>query len=173
MFAQIVDGTPKWVFGLFFVLLAFGWMQSRTREASKTRVLILPIIMIFLSIGGMLSSFHGHLPSVLAWALGFAVAAVFNHMIGAPAGVRYNAETRRFHLPGSWVPLVLMMAIYFAKYVDGATTALRPDIQSSIGFAVALSGVFGFLSGMFFGRFLRIWSSSLQPVTRSNLESAA
>jgi hypothetical protein len=163
MLTQIIDSTPKWVFGVFFVLLWYCWMQSRTREASKLRVLILPIIMIFLSLGGVFASFHGHLPSLIAWAIGCMVAVVGNHMSGAPSGVRYNPETKRFHLPGSWTPLALMMVIYCAKYVDGAMTAMRPDIQATTAFAVVLSIIFGCLSGTFFGRFLRIWSTSLYP----------
>jgi hypothetical protein len=174
MLAQIIEGTPKPVFVVFFVLLYYGWMQSRTREAGKVRVLMLPIIMVFLSIGGVLSSFHGHLPSLVAWVVGFLVAVVVNHLMGAPSGVRYSAATRRFHLPGSWTPLALMMAIYFAKYVDGATTVLRPDIQTSTPFAVTLSMIFGCLSGVFFGRFLRIWSTSLQaPVPSKDMAAAS
>lgn len=161
MLAQIIASTPKWVFLVFFVLLWYGWMQSRTRNTAKVRVLMLPIIMIFLSLGGVFSSFHGHLPSLGAWAVGFLVGAVVNHLIGAPHGVRYISETKRFFIPGSWTPLVLMMVIYFTKYVDGAMTAMRPDIQATTQFAVTLSVILGALSGVFFARFLRIWSTSL------------
>jgi len=167
MLAQIIASTPKWVFLVFFVLLWYGWMQSRTRNTGRVRVLMLPMIMIFLSLGGVFSSFHGQLASLGAWGVGFLVGAGVNHLIGTPRGVRYIAETKRFYIPGSWTPLVLMMVIYFTKYVDGAMTAMRPDIQATTPFAVSLSLILGALSGVFFARFLRIWSTSLRPGGRA------
>jgi hypothetical protein len=59
---------------------------------------------------------------------------------------------------------MLMMAIYVAKYVVGATTALDPRTAGSTGFVVILSVIFGCLSGAFFARFLRIWSHRSNPV---------
>jgi hypothetical protein len=157
MFMQILAETPKWVFVIFFVLLYYGYMQSKTRMVGKGRVVILPVIMTLLSIGGVFSSFGGQPASLLAWVAGFAAAVGVNRIIRAPAGVRFDPATKRFHLPGSWTPFGLMMVIYFAKYAIGATTALRPDIVATSTFAVVLSCIFGGLSGTFFARFLRIW----------------
>ena len=175
MLMQILAGTPKWVFVVFFVLLWYGCMQSETREAGKPRVLMLPIIMTILSLGGVLSSFGAGVVHLLSWLAGFVLSIAINRVVRAPAGVRFDPTTRKFHLPGSWIPLLLMMAIYFSKYVVGATTALRPDIAHSIEFAVVLSLIFGVLSGGFFARFLQIWShqsgAAASTVGATGLES--
>ena len=42
MLLQILQRTPPWVFGLFAVLVAFGVLQSRTRQVTLVRVTILP-----------------------------------------------------------------------------------------------------------------------------------
>ena len=42
-------------------------------------------------------------------------AFLFNiYIFRAPSGVRYDAATRKFAVPGSWVPLVLMMTIFLS-----------------------------------------------------------
>jgi hypothetical protein len=64
-----------------------------------------------------------------------------------------------FHVPGSWTPFALMMAIFFAKYVVGAMTAMQPAVVATTWFGATLSLVFGFLSGTFFARFLQIWGA--------------
>lgn len=158
MLEQILTSTPKWVFVIFFVLLAYGWLQTKTRELNKVKVAMLPVIMILLSIGGVFSSFGAHPGPLVAWVAGFAGAVALNQVIQAPGGVRYDPATARFHVPGTWVPLMLMMAIYFAKYTVGVTTALHPDIAAGTPFAAGLSLLFGGVSGTFFARFLRIWA---------------
>lgn len=45
---QIISNTPKWVFVLFFVLLALGISQMRTQIKSRNRALILPIVVSLL-----------------------------------------------------------------------------------------------------------------------------
>jgi hypothetical protein len=162
MFVQILTGAPWYAYLILPVLVWYGWLQSRTRENPKIRVLMLPIIMTFLSFGGVVQSFGAHWSGLLAWAVGFALAAVLNQVVRAPAGVSYNGATRRFHVPGSWTPLALMMVIYVAKYVVGATTIINPDMVATLGFVVVLSFVFGGASGTFFARFLRIWSTSMR-----------
>ena len=57
MLVQILSNTPTWVFLLFFVLLVFGLMQTRTRTVRKMPTLLLPTGMILLSLTGINSSF--------------------------------------------------------------------------------------------------------------------
>jgi hypothetical protein len=45
---QILSHTPIWVYALFFVLLVFGLMQTRTRTVRKIFALLLPVGMIAL-----------------------------------------------------------------------------------------------------------------------------
>lgn len=40
MVVQILSNTPAWVFVLFFVLLAFGLMQTSTRTVGRIPVLL-------------------------------------------------------------------------------------------------------------------------------------
>lgn len=46
LIVQILSHTPIWVYALFFVLLGFGLMQTRTRTVGKILALLLPVGMI-------------------------------------------------------------------------------------------------------------------------------
>lgn len=104
--AQILAHTPTWVFALFFVLLVFGLMQTKTRSVGKFPALLLPVGMVALSLAGINSSF-GFTPVPLAsWAVALAVAVVFGYAVFRDKRVEYDASARKFFVPGSWVPLV-------------------------------------------------------------------
>lgn len=64
----------------------------------------------------------------------------------------YDAATATFFVPGSWVPLGVIMAIFFAKYVYAVMKAFDADVLSAPLFVIFLSAVYGLLSGYFAAR---------------------
>lgn len=156
MIVQILANTPPWVFVLFVVLLVFGLMQTRTRTVGKIPALLLPVGMIALSLAGINSSF-GLMPVPLAsWAIALAMAAFVGHALFRDKRVRYDATEKKFSVPGSWLPLVVIMAIFFAKYVYAVMRAFNAEIISAPLFIVGLSAVYGLLSGYFAARGLNL-----------------
>ncbi|KAB2875626.1 MAG: hypothetical protein IT503_00865 [Burkholderiaceae bacterium] len=153
---QILAHTPTWVFALFFVLLVFGLMQTRTRSVGRFAALLLPAGMVALSLAGIDSSF-GLTPVPLAsWAIALAVAIVLGYAVLRDKRVEYDASARKFFVPGSWVPLVVIMAIFFAKYVYAVMHAFDASVITTPLFIVALSAVYGLLSGYFAARALNL-----------------
>src|SRR5262245_48816252 len=113
MFIQILKNTPPWVFVLFFVLLALGLLQSRSRTVTLWRAIIIPIVMIALSIFGVLADSRGSLIALLAWLFGLTLAIALAKRLHYPKGVAMNTSTGALSIRGSWIPLILMMTIYF------------------------------------------------------------
>jgi len=156
LIVKILSNTPTWVFVLFVVLLVFGLMQTRTRTVAKTPALLLPAGMIALSLAGINSSF-GLMPVPLAsWAIALAIAAFVGHALFRDKRVRYDATEKKFFIPGSWLPLGVIMAIFFAKYVYAVMHAMNAEVISTPLFVVGLSAVYGLLSGYFAARALNL-----------------
>jgi len=157
MAMQILLHTPRWVFALFFVLLVAGVTQLVARRASLRRVSLLPLAMVGLSLYGVASAFAAQPLALLAWAVtgGLAMLAVLSRSL--PAGTTYDGTTRQFMLPGSALPLALMMGIFFTKYAVGATLTMLPTLAQQSGFALAVSALYGAFSGVFLGRAIRLW----------------
>ncbi|MFY9316776.1 MAG: DUF6622 family protein [Burkholderiales bacterium] len=156
MFLQILERTPPWVFGLFAVLVVLGLMQRRTRELGRLRVSLLPAVFLPLSLFAVGSAFGAAPLAYMGWLAGVAAAVLANRRARWPRQVAYVADTVMFRVAGSWVPLALMMAIFFTRYAVAVTTAIQPALKASLAFAAAVGFAYGALSGAFLARALRI-----------------
>lgn len=152
MIVQILSHTPVWVYALFFVLLVFGLMQTRTRTVGKILALLLPVGMIALSLGGINSSFGLTTIPLAAWGTAMVLATVVGYASFRDKRIHYEATDGTFFIPGSWVPLVVIMAIFFAKYVYAVMHASGAEVVSTPMFIGALSAAYGLLSGYFSSR---------------------
>jgi hypothetical protein len=160
--AAIVQQTPTWVWGLLAALVALGASQLRQREASAARVAVMPVAMAGLSAYGLVSGFGaaGQAAGILAaWLATAALVAAACLALAPqpPQGARYDAAARRFHLPGSAVPLALTLGIFFTKYLVGVELALQPALAHDTGLALAIAALYGLFNGVFAARALRLW----------------
>jgi len=155
-FTSILQHTPVWVWGLFTAVIALGLSQTRDREVTLLRITILPLVLIALSMSGVLSAF-GHAPLPLGgWASGVGAALVFGRQVVAVRGARWLAESGRLHVPGSWLPLVLIVGLFCIKYVAGASLAMHPALATDATFAGLCSLAYGSFSGLFLARTLSL-----------------
>lgn len=163
MIGQIFINTPLWVWGLLAALLALGLSQTRKRNADLLRVTLMPLGMGGLSLYGTISSF-GASPVVLgSWLATALVLVLVVTQLPAPGGVRYDSASRQFLLPGSWVPMVLIMGIFLTKYVVGVSLAMHPELKSQANFSLAIVMLYGLFSGIFIGRTLQLIHLALRP----------
>ena len=156
MFIAIVQHTPGWVWGLLAVLIALGLSQTRDREASVGRVTVLPVAMVSLSLFGVIGVFGPTLLALGTWAVGMAVALLFGQRAVALRGARWSARTRRLALPGSWLPLGLILALFVLKYSAGVSLGLHPSLRAEPLFAGGLGFAYGLFSGLFLARALSL-----------------
>ena len=166
MLSNIVVRTPLWVWGLLLALLMLGLSQTRTRSVGLRRILILPLAMTCLSLSGTVLSFGVVPMTVLMWILAISATAWLLIRRPAAAETRYDSAAGLFHLPGSWLPMALIMAIFTIKYAVGIALALRPGLATNLEFSMAIAGLYGALSGVFIARAGRLWKLSRQSLWR-------
>ncbi|WP_436041500.1 DUF6622 family protein [Pseudoxanthomonas sp. LjRoot143] len=153
---QILTHTPLWVFGLFFGLVYLGYLQSRTRLVSRHRLIVLPVAMTGWSLFAVWSAFGAHPIALVAWAGAWLAVVGISLARGPSRGASYSPVSKRFMVTGSWLPLALMMGIFFAKYAVAVVHAIAPSVLE-FGTAIAtVCGVYGFFSGMFMARAVRV-----------------
>ncbi|MBZ0226255.1 MAG: DUF6622 family protein [Comamonas sp.] len=156
---DIVRQTPAWVGALFTALLWLGFSATRNRDVAPVRLVALPAAMACLALWGVLSAFSasGQLAALLAlWVGCFAALLAWGPRLPVPDGTAWNAATRRFHLPGSWAPMGLILAVFLLKYGMGVQLAMAPQLARHGGFALAVTALYGLLSGLFAARTLRV-----------------
>ncbi len=157
MFYLFVSNTPVWVWPLLLGLLVLGLRQTLTQQMGWARVTVLPLALVGLSVYGTLSVAARHPAALLLWAVVALAAAALVLRRPLPASARYDLALQRFTVPGSAVPLALMMGIFFTKYAVGASQALAPALLQSALASGAVAGMYGLCSGVLLGRSLRLW----------------
>ena len=167
MLLQILTHTPRWVFALFAVLLVLGLSQLAGRHATLRRVSLLPLAMLGLSFYGVVSSFPSLPWSLLTWLAGVGLAAAAVLARPLPEGTHYDAARHLFALPGSALPLALIMGIFFAKYTVGVSLAISPALAQSAGYATLVSALTGAMSGIFLGRAARLWRLAMPTLSQA------
>ena len=156
---QTLQHIPVWVSALLLGLIALGLLQTRTRHVGQRRLLGINIALTVFTLVGVVQQWR-HTPwlavGLLSWAASCAVVAWALGQGAAPAGASYNAETRRFTVPGSWLPLALFMAIFACKFVVGMLSATAPEALHSMQAAIGISALYGLFSGLLNARALRL-----------------
>jgi hypothetical protein len=141
---------PLWPFAILAGLLALGYRQSRDRVVRPGTLATLALAMLALSVYGVTAAFGANVVPVLAWAAGFAASVFVAGPVFAPRGLA--REGRGVRVPGSWLPLGLMVGIFAAKFVLGYATGVQAHMVHEAWFIATASAVFGLLSGAFAAR---------------------
>lgn len=163
MFIAVVHNTPFWVWGLLAGLVALGLSQTRTREVSLTRLTVLPLALLGLSFAGVVGAF-GRMPLALAaWGTGVAVALTLGRRLVATRRAAASQHRGFVVVPGSVLPLVLILALFGVKYFAGASLGMHPALASDSGFAAGCSLAYGVFAGLFAARALSLRQATARP----------
>jgi hypothetical protein len=173
MLSEIFSRTPVWVGGILMVILYFGIQQSKQRTVPKRRLVILPMVMMGLSLSGIWSAFGGNLFGLAGWFAALALVFIVNQPLKPNEQVTFSPATKKFSVPGSWLPLCLMMAIFIAKYVVAILLGYNSTLKQSMAFIFSVSFVYGFLSSIFFARAWRVWATQKKHGMMASITAAS
>jgi len=151
MIQQIVSHTPVYVWALLAFLLYRGYLASRDREVSLLKLSVIPVVMLALSLSGMSGS--GALGSGVwgVWAVGVLAGTALVWRLGS-GDIAVDRAAGTIHQCGSWLPLALMVAIFFTKYTVAVVSAMHPELPHSLPFAIGVTTLYGVFNGVFIGR---------------------
>lgn len=160
----ILRQTPVWVWGLLASLLALGTSQLRDRTASVARVSLMPLVMTILSVSGTFSALGNSPHAAMATAAWLGAAALaFALLARGSANARFDSAQGVFHLPGSAVPLLLIVGIFLVKYVVGVDLTMAPQLVREPQYVLSVAVLYGAFTGVFVGRASRLWRLALRP----------
>jgi hypothetical protein len=171
MFIQIITNAPVWIWPLLLGLIALGYTQTFSRRMSLRKVVIMPVAMMVFSILGTVSAFGMSLTSILPWIIALMGATALLGLRERPNGSFYDNHARVFRVSGSWVPMVLILAIFFTKFAVGVSLAIRPNLRLDPTFISTFSMLYGLFSGVFTGRAVRLIRLVNAPGKQTNLKA--
>ena len=154
MLITIVTHTPAWVWALLIAMLALGLWQRRTRRVAPMQLLALPLVLLALGLWSMAPGFAALPLAAVLWLAALAACMALGQRLRPPRGTQWCADEQRLHLPGSWLPLLLIVAIFVLRYAVGVSSAMHPEWRGLWQVQAPQALVFGALSGLFLGRAL-------------------
>ena len=157
MFLMIMSNVPVWVWVLLVALVALGLIQTRTRRMSTARAFLLPLGLTLLSLSGVVSNFGAKAMPLGAWLLALAASAVAAKALDVWRGASWSAATSRFDVPGSWLPMALILSIFVVKFYVGVNVAMHPELRTDTQFSLIVCLIYGVFSGVFLARGLNFW----------------
>lgn len=154
MIGQIISHTPTYVWALLAFLIYRGVLASRDREVALSKLVIIPVVMLGLSLSSL--SAQGALGASVwtVWACGMLAGMALVFKCSSDA-VMVNRRAGTVLQRGSWTPLALMLAIFVTRYAVAVATGLQPALVHSLPFAVGVTLLFGVFNGVFLGRLAR------------------
>ena len=162
MLIGIVQHTPHWVWWLLAALISLGVSQTQPRQRTLRAATAMPIAMTALSFCGVVSIFTQEAIALLAWAAAMLAALAISHAAGIGSKVRWLAAEQRLLVPGSWVPLMLMLGLFVIRFGANVALAIHPDLRVDGLFAGSVSFAYGAFSGIFLARGLTMWRVARQ-----------
>jgi hypothetical protein len=159
---QILSHTPIWVWVLLAFLIYRGVNAMQPREVAPIRALIVPVVFLVWGLSGLLSS-HGLgldlALFIVGAAAGYAAGGVLAMLTPAPG---LAPDTGMLAMPGSPIPLAMIVAAFVVKYVGSVVQAMASDPATQGEVAAVLALIGGVFAGMFWGRTLALFRRALR-----------
>ena len=155
--AAIVHGTPIWVWVLLVVLLSRGFNALNSRTAPLSRLAIVPLIFAGWGIAHLISSPLAGWSDVIAWMTGSLVGIAAGLFIATRTRFIVDPIAKTVMVPGSALPLLLIIAIFASKFWLGFEMATVTDVSSLGMYMLISAAVSGVIAGVFGGRFITYW----------------
>jgi len=151
---DIIRYTPVWVWGLLAALVALGASQLRRRSVTRSRLLVLPAVLVTLGLWSTASSFAAPLAPLAVWAAGVVFAVMLGRRLPVPAGTAWDAATERLLLPGSVLPLLVIGIVFTLRYAGSVALVLHPAWRAAPEVSLPMAATYGLISGLLLGRAL-------------------
>jgi hypothetical protein len=161
---EIFKRTPTWVWAILAALVVLGAIQLRDRLVKRYTVLIAPAAFLVV---GLMASARGS-TGLVVWALSVAMVAIATYVVWRPTGgASYVAEGDQLQMPGSAIPMLLMLSIFVLNYAINVWLAINPALRAESAWQVIPALVLGTLSGVFIGRAATLFRMNRMTFARS------
>ena len=168
--AHILAGTPRWVFAVLLLLLAVGLRQLRDRQVTPLRLIAMPVTMAVLSVHGLTADFGVRPLLLVVWGASASIVLYAMVQRTPPAAAGFDTLTGLVTVPGSALPLLLMLALFSLKYAVGVALAMQPALREALPWTLLGAALYGVFTALFAGRALRLGWLALR--TREDRRSA-
>lgn len=163
---ELIKGTPTWVWLLLIFLIYMGSKSLFDRTIEVKKLLIMPIVFLIMT--------ASHIKDPLSYGIFLVLGAIVGFLTCFKYKIRVDREHRLLRIPGTPLPLILIVLVFVKNYFYGYEHAVHPEVFKNIIFLAISYIVSGVFSGIFIGRsgthffrYLRLPSEDLSATVES------
>lgn len=164
---KIITNIPLFVWPLFAILLIGGLKARKTNLVPLKVLLLIPAAFLGWSLVTFFGRYADNPLAIFLWILCLVVGFFIGFSHIQRLHPRCDKQKKMIEMPGSWIPLVLSMSIFTAKFSIGMMRATRPHLEDSmlfLGLEIFSSFILGIFAGRGMGSFLRYRSCETEVV---------
>jgi hypothetical protein len=159
---EVLGHTPLWVWILLAFLIWRGVNAMQPRAIAPIRALIVPAVFLVWGLSGLVGS-HGVGLDLALFVVGAAAGLVAGGALATLTPTPGLApDTGMLAMPGSPIPLAMIVAAFVVKYVGAVTQATATDPAMQVEIAAVLAVIGGVFAGLFWGRTLAMFRRALR-----------
>jgi hypothetical protein len=148
---KILTNVPIFIWPVFAFLLIGGLKARKTGMVPLAVLLAVPACFFIWSSVSFFGRYGGEALPAILWVLclsaGFLIG--YTHIQKLP--LQFDKQKRRIEMPGSWIPLILSMSIFSAKFSLGMMRSTLPHMDGSL-FFLGMELLATVILGVFVGR---------------------
>lgn len=164
---KIINNIPLFVWPLFVMLLIGGIKASKTNQMPLKLLMLIPAVFLSLSLFSFFGRYASEPLAIVLWILCLGAGSFIGFSHIQRLELRFDKQKKMIELPGSWIPLLLSMSIFIAKFSVGMMRSLLPHLEGSIlflGFELFSGIILGIFAGRAVSCFLRYKSSDTEVI---------
>ncbi|WP_244817109.1 DUF6622 family protein [Caballeronia sp. Lep1P3] len=153
----ILAGTPVWVWVLLAVLVSRGLKAMKGGTAPLSKLAVVPAVFAAWGVLHIVTGPAAGWETAAMWLVGGLAGAGVGVALAKRSGLTVDRAQRTVTVPGSIVPMLLILATFASKFWIGFELATGGAAGVDSMFVVLNGLVSGVVAGIFAGRFLVYW----------------
>lgn len=150
---EAIAHTPLWVWPVLGLVVLLGARNLWTRERRIAVMFILPAIMLIVALTNLATSSADQTLVIPAFIFSFLVGIAIGWSL-APRAVVVNRTSRTVRVPGSVIPLLIVILIVILRYAMGYVYGRWPELRPDPALALEFGATGALLAGIVWGRVL-------------------
>ena len=156
---QILNEIPFFVWPLLAFLIMGGIKASKGGSVPLVQLIAFPAVFFVWALSSFFDFYGTQLLAILLWIFCLAGGFFLGYSHIQKLKLSFDKQKRSVEMPGSWLPLVLSLAVFSAKFAVGIMREVLPELNGSLLFLsleLFAAGVLGVFAGRALGCFLVI-----------------
>lgn len=163
-FVQVVGQLPWWIYLLVFYLVKKGMDTLRPQIVPLKKLIITPLIFMYLSVHSLLSQSSVAQIQIGVWAAGALLGLFGGIWLVSRLELVFDKVQYLVKIPGTWSTLAVIVLVFASKFYLGYTAAVDggQSGQQELLKLLALAGAglgSGIITGRVVGYFQRFFAS--------------